>query len=308
MRFSLMLEIQQGPTWSQCLAMARACERGGFEGLVTSDHYYSQDGRGSSDAWTMLAALAARTERIRLGTMVSPVTFRHPAHLAKSVATVDHVSNGRVDLGIGAGWWEEEHRNHGFPFPPPSERFDMLEEQVEIVDGLFRNETFTFRGRHYALDECRFEPKPVQRPRPPLVVGGAGGPRLCGLIARWADEFNTVGVGPDEAGTRFDRVREAADASGRDQGSLATSVMTWCFVGADERELRERIERAKALDPDVDDEWLTSSCIVGTPEQAAERIAAYGDAGAQRVVLNHSLFDDVGMVDLLAAEVIPRAG
>ena len=306
MRFSLMLEIQQGPTWKQYLAMARACERGGFEGLVTSDHYFSQDGRGSSDAWTMMAALAARTERIRLGTMVSPVTFRHPAHLAKTVATVDHVSNGRVDLGIGAGWWEEEHRNYGFAFPPTPERFDMLEEQIEIVDGLFRQEAFSFTGRHYTLEECRFEPKPVQRPRPPVVVGGAGGPRLAALIARWADEFNTVGVSPEEARVRFGRVREALDAAGRDQASLATSVMTWCIVGADERELRTRTERAKALDPDMDDEWLASSCIVGTPEQAAERIAAYATAGAERVVLNHSLFDDVGMVDLLAAEVISR--
>lgn len=150
MRFCLMIEGQEGITWEQWLAIARACERLGVEALFTSDHYLSvmgARGRGSNDAWVLLSALAARTERLRLGTLVSPVTFRLPAVLAKAATTVDAISGGRVEIGLGAGWWEEEHRTHGFPFPPSAERLEMLEEQLEVVHGLLTQETFSFRGR-----------------------------------------------------------------------------------------------------------------------------------------------------------------
>ena len=180
-----MLEGQEGVTWSQWLAIARTCERLGFDGLLTSDHYLSvvtTEEPGSNDAWTLLGALAASTERLRLGTMVSPVTFRLPAVLAKAATTVDRISNGRVQLGMGAGWWDLEHRSHGIPFPPAPERFEMLEEQLEIVHGLWSEDVFSFEGRYYALEECRFLPKPVQRPHPPIVVGGKGGPRLAAWL------------------------------------------------------------------------------------------------------------------------------
>ena len=174
-RFCLMLEGQEGVTWDHWLALAETAERLGFDGLFRSDHYFSAQGvagRGSTDAWTLLGALAARTERIRLGTLVSPVTFRPPAVLAKSAATVDEISAGRVEIGMGAGWWTEEHTQFGFPFPPTRERFAMLEEQLQIVHGLFTDDRFSFRGAHYTLDGADFLPKPVQRPRPPILLGG----------------------------------------------------------------------------------------------------------------------------------------
>jgi alkanesulfonate monooxygenase SsuD/methylene tetrahydromethanopterin reductase-like flavin-dependent oxidoreductase (luciferase family) len=175
--YSLMLEGQEGVTWAQWLAIARTCERLGFDALLTSDHYLSivtTDEPGSNDAWTLLGALAASTGRLRLGTMVSPVTFRLPAVLAKAATTVDRISGGRVELGMGAGWWDQEHRTHGIPFPTASERFEMLEEQLEIVHGLWSEDVFSFEGRYYAFEECRFLPKPVQRPHPPDRAGGQG--------------------------------------------------------------------------------------------------------------------------------------
>lgn len=309
-----MLEGQEGVTWSRWLAVAEACERLGFEGLFTSDHYLSVMGardRGSNDAWTILAALAARTERIRLGTLVSPVTFRHPTVLAKVATTVDRISHGRVDLGIGAGWWQDEHRTHGFPFPPVDERMQMLEEQLEIVHGLLTQDEFSFDGRHYHLRDCAFAFKPVQRPHPPIILGGKGGPRIARLVARWADEFNTTGGTPDEVRERFERVRSKVDAEGRDQSSLTTSLMTWVYVGADEDELGARVELGRRHDPRAGpfDDYLADisrDCIVGTPERAAERLSEYAAAGVQRIMLNHELFDDLEMVDLLAEDVLPR--
>jgi F420-dependent oxidoreductase-like protein len=314
MRTSLMLEGQEGVTWPHWVAVAEACEGLGFEGLFTSDHYLSvvgAHGRGSNDAWAILAALAARTERIRLGTLVSPVTFRHPAVLAKLATTVDRISSGRVDLGIGAGWWQEEHRTHGFPFPPVADRMEMLEEQLEIVHGLLTQERVSSEGRHYALQDCEFLFKPVQRPHPPVIVGGKGGPRIARLVARWADEFNTVGGSPVEVAERFARVRDAVEAAGRDQSTVVTSLMTWVYIGADEDEFRARVERARLLDPDPSSfeaalEELSKDCIVGTPERAAERLSEYASAGVQRIVLNHELFDDLEMLELLATEVLPR--
>ena len=311
MRFCLMLEGQEGVTWDQWLAIANACEALGLDGLFTSDHYYSVmnvPGRGSSDAWTVIAALAARTDRIRLGTLVSPVTFRHPTVLAKVACTVDRISGGRVEVGMGAGWWEEEHRTHGFGFPPTGERFEILEEQLEIVHGLMSEETFSFESPHYAMEDCRFLPKAVQRPHPPIIVGGDGGPRLARLVARWADEFNTVGGSPDEVRERYARVREAVDAAGRDQSTVTTSLMTWLYVGETEADARAKYSRAQELDPDLLKETYEQNareCIVGSPEQAVERLNEYAAAGVQRVMLNHSFFDDLDTVELLATQVFP---
>lgn len=314
MRFCLMIEGQEGITWEQWLALAGACERLGFEGIFTSDHYFSvvgAAGRGSADAWTLLSALAARTERIRLGTLVSPVTFRHPTVLAKSATTVDRISSGRVEIGMGAGWWREEHRTHGFPFPPAHERMQVLEEQLEIVHGLLSDEEFTFHGSHYALEGCRFLPKGVQQPHPPIIVGGKGGPRIAGLVARWADEFNTVGGTPDEVRERYARVRAAVVEAGRDPSTVTTSLMTWVYVGRDEDAVRERLELGRQLEPGAGsfDEFLAETendCIVGTPDRAAARLSEYAAAGVERTFLNHSFFDDLDTVELLANEVFPR--
>jgi F420-dependent oxidoreductase-like protein len=317
MRFCLMLEGQEGVTWPQWLAVAETAERLGFEALFTSDHYFSVQGaggRGSNDAWTLLAGIAARTERIRLGTMVSPVTFRHPTVLAKAATTVDHISGGRVEIGIGAGWWQEEHRTHGFPFPATAERFELFEEQVEIVHGLLTQERFSFESPHYAIEECEFLPKPVQRPHPPIVLGGrTAGVRMQRLVARFADEFNTVGGTPQEVRERFGRIRDGLDAAGRDQAQVTTSLMTWVFVGTDEAGWKARVERARRNDPNAGSfeaylEDVSRDCILGTPERAAERLREYGEAGVQRIVLNHELVDDLDMLELLAAQVFPLVG
>jgi F420-dependent oxidoreductase-like protein len=313
MRVCLMLEGQEGVTWQEWMAAAQTAERLGFDAIFTSDHYFSvmrNRDRGSSDAWTNLAGLAAVTSTIRLGTLVSPVTFRPPALLAKAAVTVDRISLGRAEIGMGAGWWEEEHRTHGFPFPPPGERFAMLEEQLEIVHGLLTQETFSFEGRHYRLDDAPFAPKGVQTPHPPIIVGGDGGPRLARLISRWADEFNTVGGPPASVRERFLRVRDRLDADGRDQSTLTTSLMTWCYVGATEPEALARVERARTramragrFDDEVAE--LREESIIGSAEQAVERLLQYREAGVQRIMLNHELFDDLEMLDVLAEQVIP---
>ena len=319
MRFCLMLEGQEGVTWPDWLAAARSAERLGFDAIFTSDHYLSvmrddgreSGGRGSSDAWTMLSALAASTETIRLGTLVSPVTFRHPSVLAKAAVTVDRVSGGRVELGMGAGWWQEEHRTHGFEFPDTPTRFDMLEEQLEIVHGLLTQERFSFRGKHYQLDDVPFAPKGVQVPHPPIVIGGNGGPRLAALVSRWADEFNTVGPSPEQARERFGRVRDRLDADARPQDTLMTSVMTWCYVGETEAGAMRRIEeagaramRATRFEDELDE--LRAHCIVGSVDQAVARLNEYAAAGVQRIMLNHELFDDLEMLDVLAERVFPQ--
>ena len=313
-RFCLMLEGQEGVTWQEWVAMAQTAERLGFEAIFTSDHYLSVKGthdRGSSDAWTMLAGLAAVTSTIRLGTLVSPVTFRQPAVLAKAATTVDHISGGRVELGMGAGWWEEEHRAHGFAFPPVSERFELLEEQLAVVQGLLTEERFSFQGKHYQLSDASFWPKPWQRPRMPIILGGTTvGPWMQRLVGAYADDFNTVGGTPDEVRARFERAREGVGSAGREQETLTTSLMTWCFVGRTEEEWRDRVERARLNDPKAGpfDAYLAElevDCILGTPERAVARLRAYADAGVQRIMLNHELFDDLDMLEVLAEHICP---
>jgi F420-dependent oxidoreductase-like protein len=310
-----MIEGQQGVRWEDWLRLADAAEALGFEGLFRSDHYFSAlgvSGRGSTDAWTVLAALAARTARLRLGTLVSPVTFRDPALLAKAAVTVDEISGGRVEVGMGAGWWEEEHTRFGFPFHDVEGRWQRLEEQVEIVHGLWTQDTFSFDGAHYALRDADLLPRAVQRPHPPLILGGTTiGPRMQRLIGRFADECNTVGGTPEEVARRFERARAGVAAAGRDPTTLTTSLMTWCFVGRTEAECLERLRRAHALDPSAGPfeayrADIERDCIVGTPTRAAERLLEYGRAGVQRIFVNHELYDDIDMLELLATEVLPQ--
>jgi alkanesulfonate monooxygenase SsuD/methylene tetrahydromethanopterin reductase-like flavin-dependent oxidoreductase (luciferase family) len=313
MRFGVMVEGQQGPSWEQWTAIADACERLGFESLLSSDHYFpgrGPGGRGSFDALTILAGLAARTRRLRLGTMVSPVTFRHPSVYAKVATTIDHISGGRFEIALGAGWWEEEHRMHGIAFLTRSERFDMLAEQLEVVHEALTKDRYSIETAHYALEGLEFLRKPVQRPHPPIVVGGLGGPRIAALVARWADEFNTVGGTPEEVRGRFDGVRRAVADAGRDPRSVTTSLMTWFVLGRDDDEFLAKVERARSFgDGDTPfDEYLETirrDWIVGTPAEAVARLREYADAGVQRIVLNHHLYDDMEMLELLGAEVMP---
>ena len=310
-----MIEGQQGVTWSDWCALADRAERTGLEGLFRSDHYFSAggvSGVGATDAWAILAALAARTSRLRLGTLVSPVTFRAPAVLARSALTVDLISDGRVEIGMGAGWGEEEHTRFGLPFHDVEQRWQLLEEQVPIVHGLLTQDSFSFEGRHYRLDGADQLPKPVQRPRPPLILGGRTvGPRMQALIGGYADEFNTVGGTPSDVAARFARARAGVEAAGRDPDGLVTSLMTWFFVAPTEEAYVEKLRRAHALDPtagpfDAYRADIEHDCIVGTPDRAIERLRAYAAVGVQRIFLNHELYDDLEMLDVMTADVLPE--
>jgi len=309
-----MIEGQQGVNWADWCALADRAELAGLEGLFRSDHYFSArgvSGVGATDAWTVLGALAERTSTLRLGTLVSPVTFRPPAVLARCALTVDLISGGRVEIGMGAGWWEEEHTRFGLPFHDVERRWQLLEEQVPIVHGLLTEDSFSFEGSHYRLDGADQLPKAVQQPRPPLILGGTTvGARMQMLVGRYADEFNTVGGTPDDVAARFARARAGVEAAGRDPGALVTSLMTWFFVAPTEDAYVQKLRRAHALDPSAGpfDSYradIEHDCIVGRPERAIERLRAYADVGVQRVFLNHELYDDLDMLDLMTSDVLP---
>ena len=234
MRFAVMIEGQEDVTWEDWLLLARTCERLGFETLFRSDHYLSVMGgrtRGALDAWATVCGLAAVTSTLRLGTLVSPATFRHPSVLAKLAVSADHISGGRVELGIGDGLERGRAPAYGFPFPSMRTRMDRLAEQVEIVHRSWGDEPFSFQGEHYTVENLDARPKPVQKPHVPLLMGGAAGPRGAALAARWADEYNVVGATPEEAAERRGRLREACERAGRDPDTLRFSVMHPFVVG-----------------------------------------------------------------------------
>lgn len=307
-----MVEGQDGVTWDCWRALADACERGGLHGLFRSDHWTSGgEEPGSLDAWTTLAALAERTERIRLGTMVSPVTFRHPSLLAKGAVTVDHVSNGRVEIGLGAGWMEAEHAAYGFPFPPLSERLEHLAEQAEIVHRLLTDDEVRFEGRHYRLDGARGRPRPVQQPRPPLIIGGSARRGTLEPAVRFADEYDTTYCDPAEAGRRRARVRAACERAARDPDTMRFTLMTGCIVAADRNELLDRARRVMArTGGDGDLEAFVARkrerTLAGTVDEVAERLHEYAEAGVERVYLQHLAWDDVESVELIGAELVPQ--
>ena len=311
MRVCLMIEGQEGVSWDEWLALARTTEEAGLEGLFRSDHYAGLMGdetRGALDAWTTIAALAAVTERIRLGSLVSPVTFRHPALLAKAVTTADHVSGGRVELGIGAGWNEREHAAYGFPFPPLGERLERLEEQLEVIVRQWTEDEVTFAGRHYATDALRAHPRPVQRPRPPVIVGGAAKPRTARLAARFADEYNTLGADLEALRERRATLERACAEAGRPP--LVLSVMTGCVVGADRAELHDRVARVlervgRPGDPDTFVRERRDTWILGTVDEVVERLRGLEAAGVERVFLQHLVHDDLELVRLLGRDVVP---
>ena len=305
-----MIEGQEGVSWEDWLTLGRAVEESGLEGLFRSDHYTGSrdDPRGALDAWTQIAALAAVTSRIRLGTLVSPVTFRHPSLLAKAVVTADHVSGGRVELGMGTGWMEKEHSQHGFPFPEMAVRLEMLEEQLEIVTRQWTEQELDFDGHHYSLEGLRALPKPLQEPRPPVIVGGTARPRMARLAARFADEYNTLVATNDELKERRDNVRQASVEAGREP--LVFSLMTGCVVGRDRAELNERVGRLQARfgrpgDPDDFVRERRERMVIGTTEEVVERLRELEDLGVRRIFLQHLVHEDVDMVRLLGEQVAP---
>ncbi len=278
-----MLEGQEGIDWEQWLELALAAESAGLDGLFRSDHYRAierSEPAGSLDAWATLAALAARTERLRLGTMVSPVTFRPASVLGKSLVTVDHISNGRAELGIGAGWYEAEHEAYGFPFLTVRERLDELDRQLAEIN------------RQWSEEAGDVWPKPVQRPRPPIIVGGRAKPRTVRAAVRFADEYNTVDPTVEEARERRETVAQASEAAGREP--LRFSMMIGCAVGRDDAEVQDRLARLRELAGEGQLPRLT-----GTVEQVAEELSRYEAVGVERAMLQHMVHEDAEMVSLL---------
>jgi F420-dependent oxidoreductase-like protein len=285
MRVCLMIEGQEGVTWDQWRALAATAEEAGFEALFRSDHYQSLDGSapgGSLDAWATINALATTTETLRLGTLVSPATFRHPSTLAREVVTADHVSGGRVELGLGAGWHEGEHRSHGFPFDTVKERFDRFAEQLEIVHRSWTEGPFDFHGGYYELVGADPQPKPLAKPR--LIVGGSAKPRGAALAARWADEYNTVYATPDECRRRRERVEAACQDAGREP--IRFSLMTsFAF--------------------DADPAGHHPAWLVGSGDEIVRQIDTLEQAGVDRVMLQHLQHHDLEIVERIGREIIP---
>lgn len=324
MRFVLMIEPQQGLTYGQQVAIAKRAEANGFEALFRSDHYASfpgPAGRPTTDAWTVLAGLARETDRIGLGALVSPVTFRHPGTFAKIVTTVDEMSGGRIEVGLGAGWNELEHRQLGLAFPPIEERADLLEDQLAILHGLWGEpDGWSYDGHVVSIREAMFHPKPVAVPgrpvgpdgtaRPRIICGGGGSPRGLRLAARYADEQNLSSKGPDEAREIFTRLDAACAAIGRDPATITRSAMVGTLVGATQDEVDKR-EAAllAAFGDDIEDGegWITERrkrWIVGTPEAARDKVRAYAAAGVERLMLQDFLPWDLDHIDAMGEALV----
>jgi alkanesulfonate monooxygenase SsuD/methylene tetrahydromethanopterin reductase-like flavin-dependent oxidoreductase (luciferase family) len=306
MRICLMIEGQESVGWPEWVALAGACEESPIEALFRSDHYGSVMGRtdrGSLDAWSTIAALAAITSKLRLGTLVSPVTFRHPSVLAKSAVTADHVSGGgRIELGVGAAWLEDEHRSYGFPFPPVAERIAMLAEQLEIVRREWDQGPFDFEGEHYRIEGLDALPKPIASPN--LIVGGRARPRSLAIAARWADEYNLVMMSADECRDAVAAISRAWEEAGRARPVI--SLMTGCVIGTDRVDLLERAHRVAsvrgedATDPEAYIEGLPSHWLIGTEPEISKQIAELEEAGIDRVMLQYLTHGDLDGVDLIA--------
>lgn len=311
MRYALMTEPQQGLSYDEILAAARTAESAGIEAFFRSDHYASfpgDKGLPTTDAWTTLAGLARETTSIRLGVLVSPVTFRLPGSLAKVIQTVDEMSDGRVEAGFGAGWNSEEHAQLGLPFPSIAERYDMLEEQMAIIHGLWTEpDGWSYPGRHWQVHGSRRHGEVGRHGRrhPHILFGGKGGPRLAALVARYGDEFNLNAASPDAAPAAYARIRSACADIGRDPDQVVYSAMTGVLVAESESDLEARVEDLmEALGGGVDDPaaWLDDRrrrWIIGTPDQAYERVRALEGAGVQRVMLQDFLPRDLDHIRLM---------
>jgi F420-dependent oxidoreductase-like protein len=307
MRLRVFTEPQQGADYATLRRVAQAAERLGFDAFFRSDHYLNvgEDGGlpGPTDAWATLAGLATETSTIRLGTLLSPVTFRLPGPLAIIVAQVDQMSGGRVELGLGAGWFDAEHTAYGIPFPPVGERFGMLAEQAAIITGLWATpagKTFSYDGTHYKLTDSPALPKPVQQPRPPLLIGGGGPRRTPRLAAAYADEFNVPFSSVTETSAAFGRVREACAAAGRERLPRFSMAQTVC-CGRDAAELERR---AEAIGRPLGD--LREHGVAGTPAEVIDRLGQFGEIGAERAYLQVLDLGDLDHLELIAAEVLPQ--
>jgi F420-dependent oxidoreductase-like protein len=303
--FRVFVEPQQGANYADQLAVAQAAESLGYSAFFRSDHYLamSGDGRpGPTDSWVTLGGIARETSTIRLGTLVTSATFRYPGPLAIAVAQVDEMSGGRVEFGLGTGWFEKEHLAYAIPFPPLRERFARLTEQLELITGLWTaplGETFDYAGAHYAVNDSPALPKPVQRPHPPVIIGGSGAKRTPSLAATFADEYNVPFAPIDTITTQLDRVREAVDAVGRPADSMAYSAAFVVCAGRDDAEIAKR---ADAIGREVD-ELRSNSPLTGTPAQIVDQLGPYAEIGLHRVYLQLMDISDLDHLQLFADEV-----
>ena len=327
MRFALMIEGQQGLSYADQLAVALRAESAGFEAFFRSDHYASFPGPSdapTTDAWTALAGLARETKRIRLGTLVSPVTFRHPGSFVKVVTTVDEMSGGRIEVGVGAGWNEEDHLPLGLRFPDITTRADLMEDQLALLHGLWTEpDGWSFSGHQIRVEGGFLRPKPVAtegRPRsaggavrPRIIMGGQGSPRGLRLAVRYADEFNLDSSTPEQAREKFAKLDAACRAAGRDPETIVHSVMVGTVIGATDAEVARRREaQLTALGVTGEDSgsWFEArkdESIVGTPDEARAMVRRFADAGVERLMLQDLLPRDLEMVDLMGAELIGRS-
>ncbi len=307
MDFRVFVEPQQGATYADQLAVAQAAERLGYSAFFRSDHYLAMAGDGlpgPTDSWVTLGGIARETRTIRLGTMVTSATFRHPGPLAIAVAQVDEMSGGRVELGLGAGWFAEEHEAYAIPFPPLGERFDRLDEQLQIITGFWDTpvgEHFDFDGKHYTVKNSPALPKPAQA-HPPVIIGGGGAKRTPALAARFASEFNIPFVDIDTLTTQFGRVRAAVAAAGRAPESITYSAAFVLCAGKDDTEIARR---AGAIGREVD-EMRGNSPTVGTPAEIVDKLAPFVAAGVERIYLQVLDMADLDHIDFFSSEVIPQ--
>jgi F420-dependent oxidoreductase-like protein len=308
MRLRIFTEPQQGASYATLRGVAKAAEDLGFDAFFRSDHYLKMGAvsgePGPSDAWTTLAGLAVETSRIRLGTLVTSATFRYPGPLAITVAGVDAMSGGRVELGLGAGWFEAEHAAYGIPFPPLRERFDRLDEQLAVITGLWETpagQKFNYQGTYYQVTDSPALPKPAQRPRPPVIVGGHGPRRTPALAAKYADEFNIAFSPADEVAAQFGRVRDACTAAGRDPSALVyTAAQTVC-CGKDEATVARR---AASIGRDIAE--LRTNGLAGSPAEIVDKIGTFAEAGAQALYLQVLDLDDLDQLAEIADQVLPQ--
>jgi F420-dependent oxidoreductase-like protein len=310
MEFRVFIEPQQGASYADQLTVAQTAEQLGYAAFFRSDHYVAMAGDGlpgPTDSWVTLGAIARETSRIRLGTLVTSATFRYPGPLAITVAQVDAMSGGRVEFGLGSGWFEAEHQAYGIPFPPVRERFDRLTEQLAIITGLWTTEPgekFDFSGEHYTIADSPALPKPVQSPHPPIVIGGSGAKRTPALAAKYAAEFNIPFAPLDTAKTQFGRVAEAVAAAGRAADSIVYSAAFVICAGRDDAEVARR---ATAIGRDVD-ELRSNSPLVGTPTEIVDKLGAWQEIGVRRAYAQLLDLSDLAHLELFAGEVIPQLG
>lgn len=308
MDFRVFVEPQQGATYDDQLAVAQTAEALGYSAFFRSDHYVAMSGDGlpgPTDSWVTLGAIARETSTIRLGTLVTSATFRHPGPLAITVAQVDAMSNGRVDLGIGAGWFDAEHHAYAIPFPPLGERFDRLSEQLDIITGLWTTpvgQTFDYFGGQYTVTDSPALPKPAQSPHPPIIIGGGGARRTPALAAKFAAEFNIPFAPLDIVKTQFDRVGAAVADAGRAADSMVYSSAFVVCAGRDDAQIAGR---AAAIGRDLD-ELRSNSPLVGTPGEIVDKMGPFADLGVQRVYLQLYDMSDLDQLEFFATEVVSQ--